>query len=119
MASISKEFARNTMTCISTTKIFNLAGLQVSTVVFQSLELKEKYEDIMGRSDSKRNNVFSLLSNIADLEHGEEWLEQLLIYLEGNIEYIINFCKEHIPKIKPNRPDCAYLMWLDCTELGL
>lgn len=119
MASISEDLARNTITCISCTKTFNLAGLQVSTVVFPSIELKEKYEDIIGRLDSKRNNAFSLVSNMAALEHGEEWLEQLLTYLEGNIEYIINFCKENIPQIKPNRPDCTYLMWLDCKDLGL
>ncbi|MEG2788838.1 MAG: PatB family C-S lyase [Romboutsia sp.] len=119
MASISEEFAKNTVTCISATKTFNLAGLQVSTVVFPNLELKEKYEDVIGRLDSKRNNCFSLVSNMAALEHGEEWLEQLLTYIEGNIEYIINFCKENIPQIKPNKPDCTYLMWLDCKDLGL
>ncbi|MEG1284445.1 MAG: PatB family C-S lyase [Romboutsia sp.] len=119
MASISEEFAKNTVSCISSTKTFNLAGLQVSTVVFPNLELKEKYEDVIGRLDSKRNNCFSLVSNMAALEHGEEWLEQLLIYIEGNIEYIINFCNENIPQIKPNKPDCTYLMWLDCKELGL
>ncbi|MGX4601561.1 MalY/PatB family protein [Faecalimicrobium sp. JNUCC 81] len=119
MASISEEFARNTMTCISATKTFNLAGLQVSTTVFPNIELKEKYEDVQGRLDSKRNNCFSLVSNMAAYEHGEEWLEQLLVYLEGNIDYIINFCKENIPQIKPNRPNCTYLMWLDCKDLGL
>lgn len=119
MASISEEFAKNTMTCISATKTFNLAGLQVSTTVFPTIELKEKYEDVQGRLDSKRNNCFSLVSNMAAYEYGEEWLEQLLTYIEGNIEYIINFCKENIPQIKPNRPDCTYLMWLDCKDLGL
>lgn len=119
MASISEEFARNTVTCISATKTFNLAGLQVSTTVFPNIELKEKYEDIQGRLDSKRNNCFSLVSNMAAYEHGEEWLEQLLVYLEGNIDYIINFCKENIPQIKPNRPNCTYLMWFDCKDLGL
>ncbi|MBO3444100.1 PatB family C-S lyase [Clostridium sp. CCUG 7971] len=119
MASISEEFARNTVTCISATKTFNLAGLQVSTTVFPNIELKEKYEDVQGRLDSKRNNCFSLVSNMAAYEHGEEWLDQLLVYLEGNIDYIINFCKENIPQIKPNRPNCTYLMWLDCKDLGL
>lgn len=119
MASISEEFAKNTVTCISATKTFNLAGLQVSTVVFPNHELKDKYEDVIGKLDSKRNNSFSLVANMAAFEHGEEWLEQLLKYIEGNVEYIISFCKENIPQIKPNRPDCTYLMWLDCKGLGL
>ena len=119
IASISEEFAKNTVTCTSATKTFNLGGLQVSTTIFPNMELKEKYDDVIARLDSKRNNCFSLVANMAAYEQGEEWLEQLLTYLEGNMEYIINFCKENIPQIKPNKPDCTYLMWLDCKELGL
>ena len=119
MASISEEFARNTITCISATKTFNLAGLQVSTTVFPNLEMISIYEDVLGRLDSKRNNAFSVVANMAAYAYGEEWLEQLIEYLEGNVEYINNFCKEHIPQIKPNKPDCTYLMWLDCKDLGL
>ena len=119
MASISEEFARNTITCISATKTFNLAGLQVSTTIFPNLEMKAVYEDVLGRLDSKRNNAFSVVANMAAYAYGEEWLEQLIEYLEGNVEYINNFCKEHIPQIKPNKPDCTYLMWLDCKDLGL
>ncbi|WP_195939710.1 MalY/PatB family protein [Romboutsia sp. 1001713B170131_170501_G6] len=119
MASINEEFAKNTITCISATKTFNLAGLQVSTTVFPNLEMKKIYEDVQGKLDSKRNNAFSVVANMAAYAHGEEWLEQLLTYLEGNVEYINNFCKEHIPQIKPNTPDCTYLMWLDCKDLGL
>ena len=119
MASISEEFARNTITCISATKTFNLAGLQVSTTIFPNLEMKAVYEDVLGRLDSKRNNAFSVVANMAAYAYGEEWLEQLIEYLEGNVEYINNFCKEHIPQINPNKPDCTYLMWLDCKDLGL
>ena len=52
-------------------------------------------------------------------EHGEEWLEQLLEYLDGNFEYVKSFCEEHIPQIKVNVPDATYLMWLDCRELHM
>ena len=81
--------------------------------------MKSIYEDVLGRLDSKRNNAFSVVANMAAYAYGEEWLEQLIEYLEGNVEYINNFCKEHIPQIKPNKPDCTYLMWLDCKDLGL
>lgn len=119
LASISKEIAENTITCISSTKTFNLAGLQVSTTIFPNLEMKDIYEDIQERLDSKDINTLSLVANIAAYREGEEWLEQLLKYIEGNIEYIIDFCSKNIPQIKPNRPSATYLMWIDCRELNL
>ena len=50
---------------------------------------------------------------------GEEWLEQLLAYLSDNFDFVVNYCREHIPQIKTYAPDATYLMWLDCRELGL
>ena len=50
---------------------------------------------------------------------GEEWLEQLLPYLSANFDFVVDYCKEHIPQIKTCAPDATYLMWLDCRALGL
>lgn len=119
LASISKEIAENTITCISSTKTFNLAGLQISTTIFPNVEMKEIYEDIQERLDSKDINILSLTANIAAYSKGEKWLEELLKYIEGNIEYVIDFCAKNIPSIKPNKPSCTYLMWLDCRGLNL
>ena len=55
----------------------------------------------------------------AAFNEGEEWLEQLLVYLDGNFEYVRSFCEKNIPQIKVNVPDATYLMWLDCRELGM
>jgi cystathionine beta-lyase len=51
--------------------------------------------------------------------HGEEWLEQLVQYLEGNINFIRDYCAEHIPAVKPNIPESTYLIWLNCKALGM
>ena len=55
----------------------------------------------------------------AAFRHGEEWLEQLLTHLEGNVLYVENFLKENIPEITLHRPECTYLLWLNCKGLGL
>ena len=55
----------------------------------------------------------------AAFNEGEEWLEQLLAYLSDNFDFVVNYCREHIPQIKTYAPDATYLMWLDCRELGL
>ena len=118
-ASLSPEIAANTITCLSATKTFNLAGLQASTTVFPNKEMKQAFEDFWGRMDISRNNAFSCVAMEAAYREGEEWLEQLLPYISGNFDYIRDFCAKYIPQIKPNLPDATYLMWLDCRGLGM
>ncbi|MBQ3404535.1 MAG: PatB family C-S lyase [Oscillospiraceae bacterium] len=118
-ATLSKEIAANTITCISGTKTFNLAGLQASTVVFPDKEKKEAFDRYWGGMHISMNNSFSLVAMEAAFRYGEEWLEQLKIYIDGNFTFIHDYCAEHIPEVKPNIPDGTYLVWLDCRDLGL
>ena len=69
--------------------------------------------------DIHRNNAFSLTAMEAAFNGGEEWLEQLLPYLSDNFDFVVNFCRTRIPKVKTYAPDATYLMWLDCRDLGL
>lgn len=118
-AMISEEFNQNTVTCIAPSKTFNLAGLQASLVIFPRKEEREKFDNILGALDIKRNSPFSVVATEAAYRHGEEWLEQLLEYLEANIDFINDYCKLNIPKIKPNKPEATYLVWFDCKDLGM
>jgi cystathionine beta-lyase len=118
-ASISKEFFENSITCIAPSKTFNLAGLQSSIIIFGNKEQKNRYDYLLQINDIKRNNCFSLVATEAAYRHGEEWLEQLLVYLKGNIDFVHDYCRENIPKIKPNIPESTYLIWIDCSELGM
>ena len=118
-ASLSPEIAANTITCISATKTFNLAGLQASTTIFPNRDMKRAFEEFWGRMDIRRNNAFSCVAMEAAYREGEEWLDQLLPYISGNFDYICDFCAKNIPQIKPNRPDATYLMWLDCRALSM
>ena len=118
-ASLSPEIAANTITCVSATKTFNLAGLQASTTIFPNRDMKRAFEEFWGRMDIRRNNAFSCVAMEAAYREGEEWLDQLLPYISGNFDYICDFCAKNIPQIKPNRPDATYLMWLDCRALSM
>lgn len=118
-AMVSEEAAGKIISCISGTKTFNLAGIQASTTVFPNAEMKKKFDQFWMNMDIHRNNAFSSVAMEAAFNEGEEWLEQLLEYLEGNFEYVRSFCEENIPQIKVNVPDATYLMWLDCRELGM
>lgn len=116
---VHPSFAANTITCISATKTFNLAGLQASTVVFPDLEKKQKYDAFWSHLDVHRNNCFSLVAVEAAFRQGGEWLDQLLVHLQSNMEYVQNFLAQNIPQIRVRLPECTYLMWLDCRGLGL
>lgn len=118
-ATLSDHIAKRTITCVSATKTFNLAGLQASTTIFPNLEMKQKFDDYWNKLDIHRNNAFSSVAMEAAYKEGEEWLEQLLEYLSDNFDFIKEYCQTYIPKIKPNIPDATYLVWLDCRELGM
>lgn len=118
-ASLSPEIARIAITGISGTKTFNLAGLQASTVVFPDRHTKKVFDRFWQGMDIHRNNAFSLTAMEAAFTQGEEWLEQLLSYLSDNFDFVADYCRTRVPKIKTRVPDATYLMWLDCRELGL
>ena len=63
--------------------------------------------------------IFSHIATIAAFRHGHEWRRQMLEYVEGNIDFVISFCREHIPQIRPMRPQASFLVWMDCRDLGM
>jgi len=64
-------------------------------------------------------NTFGVTALEAAYTYGEDWLEQLLLYLEGNMKFLDNFLKTRIPRIKLIPPEGTYLAWLDCRDLNL
>lgn len=118
-ASISEEFAQNSIILNSPSKTFNLAGLQTSIVIIPNKKYYKIYDNKISSLKVGRSNVFGLVALEAAYNFGENWLEQLLEYLEGNLKYLTNFFKERVPKIKVIKPEGTYLVWLDCRQLAL
>lgn len=118
-ASLSKEVENITITCFSATKTFNLAGLQASFAVFPRKEELDLFDSKLGALDIKRNNPFSLVAMEAAFNKGEEWLNELVEYLEGNVNFVIDYVEKNIPKVKIVRPEGTYLVWFDFRELNL
>lgn len=119
MASVSAEIAAITTTCIAPSKTFNLAGLQSSTIVFNDEAKKDAYVAELKRMDIARNNCFSLVATMEAYAHGEQWLDELLVYLADNMRFIRSFCAERLPELKPNTPEATYLNWVDTRALGM
>ncbi len=118
-ASISEEFALNSITCTAPSKTFNLAGLQTSTIIIPNKVHYETYKNIMTRVHLLRDNAFGLVALQAAYNHGEEWLDQFLEYLDGNLKTLMKGMEDEIPQIKVVKPEGTYLAWVDFSELGL
>ena len=118
-ASISKELEQNTITCMAPTKTFNLAGIQSSFVVLPNKDHYEILGKAFSRLDIKRNNAFSLVATEAAYNYGEDWLHDLLNYIENNIDFAIEYIKNHLPKLKVYKPEGTYLLWIDFNHLNV
>ena len=120
LASLRKEYEEITITAMAPSKTFNIAGLQMSAIIIPNPELRAKFD----REMEKRVYIPNLFGAVAfDAAYGdpecEEYLEQLIDYLWDNYVYLDQYLKQHMPKIKCQKPDATYLLWLDCRELGL
>ena len=117
-ASISTEFAQNSVVCMAATKTFNLAGLAASTIIIPNAKLRNAFEAArMGILPQP--NVLALVALEAAYREGDEWLEQLLSYLQGNLAFLIEYFEKEIPEITVIKPEGTYLVWLDCRRLGM
>jgi cystathionine beta-lyase len=99
-------------------KTFNIAGLQCSFAIIQNAELRKKFSQA-GRGLVHGVNVLGLVAALAAFRDGQEWLEQLLVYLEGNRDYLATYVKNELPGIHMGMPQGTYLAWLDCREVGI
>ncbi len=118
IASISPEIAQNTITLMAPSKTYNIAGLSCSFAVIQNPELRKRY--IQAEQGLVHGvNLLGLVASKAAYAEGQEWLDQLLAYLEGNRDFLCAFVAERLPGIKMFCPEATYLAWLDCREAGI
>ncbi|UYX55763.1 pyridoxal phosphate-dependent aminotransferase (plasmid) [Bacillus thuringiensis] len=117
--SISEELKSTSITCISTSKTFNLAGLKTCNLIIQNPHIKELYEKKLRMLSLHAESFFGITAVEAAYTHGEEWLNQLLIYLEGNLNFLLDYFKQHINEVKVIKPEGTYLVWLDFQGLRM
>lgn len=117
LASVSEKAASVTVTCMAPSKTFNLAGLSTSSMIISDPGLMEKFRKTLVGLHLHLGNIFGNVASEAAYTHGREWLEQLMNYIEGNVDLVINFCRERLPVIRPVRPEATYMIWLDCRAM--
>jgi cysteine-S-conjugate beta-lyase len=118
-ASISEAFANISLTCVAPTKTFNLPGLQSSVIITPDPKKKRAFDYRVKALSLHMMHFFTPDAVTAAYNDGEEWLDELLIYLKGNVDYAIEYLQRTLPEVRPMRPDGTYLLWVDCRGLGL
>lgn len=118
-ASLAEEFAQNCVVCNAPSKTFNLAGIQTSNIIIPNAQLRHLFETALESNGLGRPNVFAIPALQAAYNHGQEWLDELLVYLQANLEFLQDYIAENIPQIKVIEPEGTYLFWLDFRQLGL
>ena len=119
LAALSDEIADITVTCIAPSKTFNLAGLSTSSVIISNPVMRKYFRHKMDSLHMGNGNIFGSVASGAAYSGGHEWLDALTGYIEGNVNYVIDYCRELIPEIIPVRPEATYMIWLDCKKLGM
>lgn len=118
-ASVSEKAAQCSITFGAPSKTFNIAGIVSSYAIVPDEKLRERFFRWLEASELSAAHLFAPIATMAAFNHGEEWRQQMISYIEGNIRFIEDFCAENLPQIKPLRPQASFLVWLDCRGLGL
>lgn len=118
-ATVSVEAARHSLTFMAPSKSFNMPGLQSSYAVIQDDDIRRRFQAFMEAGEFSEGHLLAYIGCAAAYTYGEEWLEQVLDYIKGNIDFTEHYLKEHIPAIGMIRPQASYLVFLDCRALGL
>jgi cysteine-S-conjugate beta-lyase len=117
-ASVSEAARDNTITFMSPSKTFNVPGLINSYWVIPNDRLRRQYSHALDSIDL-HVNLFGFEATRAAYTQGEEWLDQLVDYLEGNARTVVDYCEKHIPQVSAMMPQASFLVWLDFSALGL
>lgn len=119
IASLSEQIADITMTLIAPSKTFNVPGLSTSVMIITNDTLRRAYRKEYDKLHIDQGNIFGSVVLKAAYGCSEEWLDQLLSYLQGNRDYIVDFIEENLPQLRCFNPEGTFLIWIDCREMGL
>jgi cysteine-S-conjugate beta-lyase len=117
-ALLSPETARHTVTATSTSKAWNVPGLKTAQLILSNPADVEHWAQV-GVQYGHGASTPGLLAAVAAYDHGEEWLDDVLGYLDGNRRLLAQLLAERLPQIRYTPPEGTYLAWLDCRRLGL
>lgn len=118
-ASLENRFSDHCVACVSPSKAFNIAGLQIANIICRDEEMRRKIDKAININEVCDVNPFGVIATIAAYEKGEEWLNQLIEYLEDNYRFLCSFFSKYLPDFPVVKLEGTYLAWTDCRSLGI
>lgn len=118
-ATVSEEAAQTSITFGAPSKTFNMAGIVSSYAVVASDTLRRRFYTWLEANELNDPPLLAPIATIAAYRQGEQWRQQMVSYIEENVRFVEDYCREHLPQIRPWRPQASFLVWLDCRALGL
>ncbi len=117
-ASINSNIQNRTIAAFACSKTFNLAGLHLASIIIPSFSLRKKFKGALQKLHLTLPNIFGMVGTEAAYQYGEDWLEELLIYLWENYKFVDSYLEENIPQLTVIKPEGTFLLWLDCSKLN-
>lgn len=117
IASLSPEVAAKTVTLMAPSKTFNLAGMVSAFAIIQDEELRKQFQQSL--AGTGHVNVMGYVSALAAYRDSQEWLDQVLAYLQGNYDFLVSYVEECLPQVRMAKMEGTYLAWLDFNGLSI
>lgn len=118
-AGLDERFQKITITCTAPSKTFNIAGLQISNIFIPDGKLREAFIKEIDKTGYSQLNQMGLVACEAAYRYGRDWLDQLLVYLRGNLDFARDFIGREMPGVRLVEPEGTFLLWLDCRDLRI
>ena len=119
LRTLSDEIADIAVTCVAASKTFNLAGLSSSAVIISNENLRTLFSHEVQKGHLYMGNIFGTIAMETAYSQGGDWLDQLLVYLKGNADLLVDYTASNLPGISVRPPEATYLAWLDMKNLGM
>lgn len=118
-ATVSDAAAQNSITFGAPSKTFNMAGIVSSYAIVPNAQLRRRFFTWLAANELNEPTFFSTIATMAAFREGEGWRREMLRYVEDNVLFVEDYCRQHMPQVVPVRPQASFLVWLDCRRLGL
>jgi len=118
-ATVSEKAHTNSLTLMAPSKTFNIAGIVSSFAVIPDKKLRDQFLGYLEPRELSQGTIFAYTATTAAYDECEDWLDEMVAYVQGNVDFVHNYLKENIPQIKTMLPEASFLVWLDCRDLHL
>ncbi len=115
---LDPKYRRNLVVYTSPSKTFNVAGFQPANIIIPSEELRGRYRRANAGAGYSQGNIMGMEAVKSCYTKGARWVDQLVEYIQGNIEYVREFVKANMPEALFVEPEGTYLAWIDFSGYG-